>query len=73
VRAKGSWGERRRQLLSEEEEPRFLAPWVAQAESGGLLVVPPIHATLETQPGRRVPASTVYRMLARHGWRKVAL
>ncbi len=70
--AKGSWGGRRRQLLSEEDEARFLAPWVAQAESGGVLVVPPIHAALEQHLGRQLPASTVYRMLARHGWRKVA-
>ena len=34
-------------------------------------MVPPIHEALEKRLGRSVPASTVYRMLARHGWRKV--
>ena len=69
--AKGSWGGRRRQHLSLEEETRFLEPWIQKAEEGGVLVVPPIHAALEDRLGRSVAASTVYRMLARHGWRKV--
>jgi transposase len=69
---KGSWGGRRRQLMSLEEEKEFLEPWVQKAEEGGVLVVPPIHAALEERLGRQVAASTVYRMLARHGWRKVA-
>ncbi len=68
---KGSWGGRRRQTLSLDEEARFLAEWVEKAEQGGVLVVPPIHAALEQRLGKTVAASTVYRMLARHGWRKV--
>ena len=50
----------------------FLKPWVTKAEIGGVLVVPPIRAALEEKIGKQVPASTVYRLLARHGWRKVA-
>ena len=69
--AKGNWGGRRRQLLSIEEETQFLAPWIEKAEAGGVLVVPPIHAALEKRLGKTVAASTVYRILARHGWRKV--
>ncbi len=69
---KGSWGGRRRQTLSLHEETQFLAEWIEKAEQGGILVVPPIHAALEQRLGRAVAASTVYRMLARHGWRKVA-
>ena len=69
---KGNWGGRRRQLLSIEEEAQFLAPWIDKAEAGGILVVPPIHAALEKRLGKAVSASTVYRLLARHGWRKVA-
>ncbi|NNK97058.1 MAG: winged helix-turn-helix domain-containing protein, partial [Desulfobacterales bacterium] len=53
------------------EEQAFLEPWVAKAETGGVLVVPPIHKALEEKIGRKVPASTIYRLLARHGWRKV--
>lgn len=69
---KGKWGGRRRQLMTIEEEKEFLEPWVQKAETGGVLVVPPIHAALEERLGRKVARSTVYRMLARHGWRKVA-
>ncbi len=72
AQVKRSWGGRRRQLLSPEEEKAFLEPWVHTAESGGVLVVPPIKAALEEKLGRSVPASTVYRLLARHGWRKVS-
>ncbi len=64
-------GGRRRQLLSPEEEEAFLAPWLLEAKSGGVLVVPPIHAAYEERVGKKVPRSTVYRLLARHGWRKV--
>jgi transposase len=68
---KGSWGGRRRETLSKEEEVEFLAPWVGKAATGGVLVVPPIHAALEERLGHPVARSTMYRILARHGWRKV--
>jgi transposase len=68
---KGSWGGRRRQHLSVQEEADFLEPWIEKAEAGGVLVVPPIQEALEQRLGYSVAASTVYRMLARHGWRKV--
>jgi transposase len=69
---KGRWGGRRRQNLSLEEEKKFLEPWVDQAEKGGVLVVPPVHESLEKRLGRKVAESTVYRLLARHDWRKIA-
>jgi transposase len=68
---KGRWGGRRRQTLSIEEEEAFLTPWTEKASTGGVLVVPPIHAAMEDRLGRPVARSTVYRLLARHGWRKV--
>jgi transposase len=71
VKQKGKWGGRRRQLLSFEEEQAFLEPWIAQSEQGGVLIVPPIHKALEERLGSKVHLSTVYRLLARHGWRKV--
>jgi transposase len=66
------WGGRRRAWLSQEEERRFLAPWSQASQAGGLLVVAPIRAALAQKLGQPVAASVVYRMLARHGWRKVA-
>jgi transposase len=68
---KASWGGRRNAFLSIEEEEAFLAPWVAQAEHGGVLTVPPIYRALVDRIGEEIPISTTYRMLARHGWRKV--
>ena len=67
-----SWGGRRRALMSTEEEGQFLKPWTAQAQAGGVLVLSPIRAALAQRLGRPVKASVVYRLLARHGWRKVA-
>ena len=66
------WGGRRRALMSVEQERRFLAPWVEQASRGEMLVVSPVRAALAQALGRPVSASVVYRLLARHGWRKVA-
>lgn len=68
---KGSWGGRRRQTMAFEEEKAFLSPWVEEAKIGGVLTVPPLHHALEEQIGHPVSPSTMYRMLARHGWRKV--
>lgn len=67
---KSAWGGRRRQLLSLEQEARFLAPWIDKHKAGEAVDVPQIQAALEKLVGRSVCKSTVYRMLARHGWRK---
>ncbi|SRR6266496_1873301 len=67
-----NWGGRRRALLNAEEEQQFLNPWKEQAQAGGVLVLSPIRAALAQRLGRPVKASVVYRLLARHGWRKVA-
>jgi len=50
-----------------------LSPWAELAKEAGLLVLSPIRAALAQQLGRPVAASVVWRrLLARHGWRKVA-
>jgi transposase len=67
------WGGRRRAMMTMEEEKAFLAPWAEQARGAGVLVVSPLRAALAEKLGRKkVAASVVYRLLARHGWRKVA-
>ena len=66
------WGGRRRALLTLDQEQAFLAPWVQAAQEAGVLVVSPIRAALAQHLGRPVAASVVYRLLTRHGWRKVA-
>lgn len=58
--------------MSLEEERRFLEPWAELAAEGSMLVVSPLRAALAQHLGRPVAFSVVYRLLARHGWRKVA-
>jgi transposase len=67
-----NWGGRRHALLTVEQETAFLEPWLEQARAGGMLVVSPLRAALAQRLGKPVKASVVYRLLARHGWRKVA-
>ena len=68
---KRQWGGRRHCAMSIEQEDEFLAQWETKASAGGVLTVPPIHAALVDRLGHDCPMSTTYRLLARHGWRKV--
>jgi len=68
---KASWGGRRNEHLTLEEEESFLVAWVDKAVHGGVLTVPPIHCALMERLGKEIPISTTYRLLERHGWRKV--
>lgn len=65
-------GGRRRQNLSVEQERSLLHPFLEQATRGGILEVGPVKAAYEKAVGHAVPKSTVYRLLSRHGWRKLA-
>ena len=67
-----NWGGRRHSLLTFDEEVEFLKPWAEQAREAGILVLSPIRAALAQRIGHPVKASVVWRLLARHGWRKVA-
>ena len=70
-RRRNTWGGRRHYSMTIEEERDFLRTWEAKANEGGVLSVPPVHAALVERLGRSIPMSTTYRLLARHGWRKV--
>lgn len=63
-------GGRYHQYLSEEQERELLAPFVERAQTGGMLKVQEIQRAYEAKTGRQVAASTMYRLLDRHGWRK---
>jgi len=65
-------GGRRHQNLTREEEARLLEGFLPRAEQGRLLEVSRVKQAYEQAVGHAVPKSTVYRMLARHGWRKLA-
>ena len=65
-------GGRNRCLMSVGEEAAFLAQFEDQGARGDLLVANEIKAALEKRFGVPVHKTTVYRMLHRHGWRKIA-
>ena len=65
-------GGRRRANLSLEEEEKLLVGFFDKTNRGEVLVVNEVKAAYEDAVGHRVPKSTVYRMLARHGWRKIS-
>lgn len=64
-------GGRHRQHLSVEQESQLLAPFAQRAQAGGMLTVSEIQQAYQAQAGKIVAASTIYRLLDRHGWRKV--
>lgn len=66
-----SRGGRRNQYLSQEQEQALLAPFVQRAQAGGMLTVSEIQQAYQEHTGRQVAPSTIYRLLDRHGWRKV--
>ena len=57
--------------LSVEQEAMVLAKFEEEADAGHELTVSDIRKGLETELGRETPATYVYRVLHRHGWRKV--
>ena len=64
-------GGRRHQYLTKPEEKEFLAPFFAQAESGEIATVAQLQDAFEERVGHEVDDSTIYRLLNRHGWRKL--
>jgi transposase len=64
-------GGRRNAALTRAEEHTLLAPFFARAARGESATVTEIHQAVEAHLGRTVHQSTVYRLLERHGWRKL--
>jgi transposase len=65
-------GGRRHQNLTVHQERALLQPLHQQAQAGQLITARSLKVRYETQVGRAVPDSTVYRLLARHQWRRVS-
>jgi transposase len=64
-------GGRYRENLSLNEEAALLGPFLKKAQDGGILEVGPIRKAYEQALGKKPALSTIYRVLSRHGWRKV--
>jgi transposase len=62
-------GGRRNQYLTLEQERAFLQPYLARAAQGDVATVAEIQQAFEAQVKQPVAPSTLYRLLARHGWR----
>jgi transposase len=67
-----NYGGRRTANMSMAEEEAFLNSFKDKARSGGVLEVSEIHTCLEKVLSRKVHLSVVYKLLHRHGWRKIA-
>lgn len=65
-------GGRRRENFTPEREIEVLRPFLDRARRGGVLVVPELKPLLEVELGRPMALSSVYNLLHRHGWRKLA-
>ena len=55
-----------------EREAQILDQVLAGAMRGGVVVIPPLKEKVEARLGKPVALSTLYRMLVRNGWRKLA-
>jgi len=66
-----SSGGRYHEYLTKEPEGHFLLPFFKQAEQGEFVTVKTIHLAYEERIGHCVHVTTIYRLLRRHGWRKV--
>jgi len=64
-------GGRYRENMTLDEERQLLAGFEEQSESGKLVVAGKIKLAYEEKVGKEVAESTIYRMLARHGFRKI--
>jgi len=64
-------GGRRRSYLTLDQEKEFLEPFINKALTGQMATVKDVKISLEGKLGRTVHKTTVYRMLKRHGWRKL--
>jgi transposase len=67
----GGKGGRRHQYLRVQEERDFLAPFEERAEPGEIATTAEIWHAFEARIGHQVDDSTIYRLLKRHGWRKL--
>jgi transposase len=70
VETKGKGG-RRREYLTWEQEKQFLEPFFTRAQAGEIATTGEIHRAFEERIAHKVDEATMYRLLQRHGWRKV--
>lgn len=60
-----------RRNMSYDEEEAFLAEYKEQAERGQIIEVSAIKSAYEKKVGHLIGKGQIYRVLKRHGWRKI--
>ena len=65
-------GGRYRENMSMEEEQELLRQFIEESKTGKLVVANKIKKAYESKLGTEVPKSTIYRLLDRHNFRKIA-
>lgn len=63
---------RNRANVAFEREAQILKEVMRQAVRDGVVVIPPLKQMVEARLGKSIALTTLYSMLARHGWKKVA-
>lgn len=64
-------GGRYRAVLSEKEEKAILKPFEKRAAVGQVVTIREVYEAVCRKSGTKNAPSTIYRLLHRHGWRKV--
>jgi len=64
-------GGRYREHMTIEEEIEFLKPFEEKSKSGALVVVGGVKKAYEDKVGKKVAKTTIYRLLDKHGFRKI--
>src|SRR5258708_21597457 len=65
-------GGRHHEYLTLEQEQAFLQPFFAQAERGEIATAEQVQQAFEAEVQHAVHSNSIYRLLHRHGWRKLA-
>ena len=71
IQATGKRGGARHCLMTFAAEEQFLNEHLGEAAEGPRPGMPELHSKFNKVTGKDVPRSTFYRMLKRHGWRKI--
>jgi transposase len=64
-------GGRKRENMTSKEEKALLARFAKAAGAGEMLNIHDLKAAYEKAIGHETSKSTIYNLLARHGWRKL--
>jgi len=64
-------GGRKRENMTSKDEKTLLASFVKAAGAGEMLNIHDLKAAYEKAIGHETSKSTIYNLLARHGWRKL--